>query len=68
MAVQTTETYCPICGKAATDPAYNRFGELACSEAHTEEFVKEVRDQKVRAHATGRSVQNERLPRQMSGG
>ncbi len=66
MTVQTTERYCPICGKPGTDPAYNRFGELACSDAHAEEFAKEVRDQKVRAHAA--AGPDQRLPRQMSGG
>jgi uncharacterized Zn finger protein (UPF0148 family) len=68
MAVQTTEKYCPICGKPATDPTYNRFGELACSEAHAEEYVKEVRAQKVQAHAANRAVPEERLPRQIRGG
>ncbi|MGH2650741.1 MAG: hypothetical protein ACRDHK_05960 [Actinomycetota bacterium] len=68
MAVQTTEKYCPICGKLVTDPTYNRFGEWACSEAHCEEYVKEVRAQKVQAHAATPAPQQERPPRQMRGG
>jgi hypothetical protein len=51
MAVETTKKYCPICGKPVTDPAYERFGELCCSEAHAEEYVKEIRAQKVQAVA-----------------
>ena len=51
MAVEATERYCPVCGKPATDPTYKRFGELCCSEAHAEEYVKEVRAQKVQAQA-----------------
>ena len=51
MAIQTTEKYCPICGKEVPEPAFKRFGEWACSEAHAEEYVKEVRDQKLRAAA-----------------
>lgn len=68
MAVQTTEKYCPICGKPVTDPTYNRFGEWACSEAHGEEFVKEVRAQKVQAHAANPTPQERGMPRQMRGG
>ncbi len=41
--VETTDHYCPICGKEVTDPAFKRFGEWACSEAHAEQHVKEVR-------------------------
>ena len=51
MAIQTTEKYCPICGKDVPESAFKRFGEWACSEAHAEEYVKEVRDQKHRAAA-----------------
>ena len=51
MAVETSERYCPICGKPVTDPTYNRFGELCCSEAHAEQYVKEVRAQKLQAAA-----------------
>ena len=51
MAVETSEKYCPICGKPVTDPTYKRFGELCCSEVHAEEYVKEVRAQKVQAQA-----------------
>lgn len=37
------ETYCPICGRDATDPSLKRFGEYFCSEAHVTEFAREVR-------------------------
>jgi len=66
MALQTTERYCPICGKPVTDPTYDRFGELCCSEAHAEAYVKEIRAQKIHAHATAGTGQP--LPRQMCGG
>lgn len=55
MAVQTNEKYCPICGKPVADPTYNRFGELCCSEAHAEEYVKEIRAQRVQAAAGAQS-------------
>lgn len=48
MAIQTTDKYCPICGKEVTEPSFKRFGEWACSEAHAEEYVKEVRAEKLR--------------------
>lgn len=48
MAIQTTEKYCPICGKEVAEPSFKRFGEWACSEAHAEEYVTEVRGQKLR--------------------
>lgn len=41
--VERSEHYCPICGKDVTDPAFKRFGEWACSEAHANEYVNEVR-------------------------
>lgn len=47
MAVETTEKYCPICGKEVTEPSFKRFGEWTCSETHAEEYMKEVRAQKV---------------------
>jgi hypothetical protein len=57
MAVEATEKYCPICGKPVTDSTYKRFGELCCSETHAEEYVKDVRAQKVQAQALqGRPV------------
>ena len=71
MTVQTTPTterYCPICGKPVTDPTYNRFGEFCCSEAHAEEYVKDVRAQKVQAHAASGAPQPGSLPRQTCGG
>lgn len=43
MALETTEKFCPICVKPVTDSAFNRFGEWACSEAHADDYVKEVR-------------------------
>ena len=49
MAIQTTEKYCPICGKDVAEPNFKRFGEWACSEAHAEEYAKEVRAEKLRA-------------------
>ena len=51
MAVQTTDRYCPICGKDVPEPNFKRFGEWACSEAHAEEYVHEVRGQKLRTVA-----------------
>ncbi len=51
MAIQTTEKYCPICGKDVAEPGFKRFGEWACSEAHAEEYAKEVRAEKLRAVA-----------------
>lgn len=47
--VETTGHYCPICGKDVTDPAFKRFGEWACSEAHAEEYVREVRAERGQA-------------------
>ncbi len=60
MAVEAQEKYCPICGKDAGTPQFKRFGEFCCSEAHAEEYVKEVRTQK-QAAATpqGRPMQEE---------
>ena len=43
MAIEGQEHYCPICGKEVTDPTWKRFGEWCCSEAHAEEYVREVR-------------------------
>jgi hypothetical protein len=51
MAIQTTEKYCPICGKDVSEPNFKRFGEWTCSEAHAEEYVSEVRGQKLRTVA-----------------
>lgn len=48
MATETTTRYCPVCGKAVPEATYDRFGEWACSEAHAEEYVVEVRAQKQR--------------------
>ncbi len=49
MALETTEKYCPICGKEVKDLSIKRFGEYLCSEEHAEEYVKEVRAQKQQA-------------------
>jgi hypothetical protein len=62
MAIQTTDKYCPICGKDVAEPSFKRFGEWACSEAHAEEYAKEVRAEKLRAvapepHRTDRPAQ-----------
>ncbi|MBI4637726.1 MAG: hypothetical protein HY727_15425 [Candidatus Rokubacteria bacterium] len=46
MATQTTERYCPICGKPVTEGTYNRFGEWCCSDPHADEYVAGVRAQK----------------------
>lgn len=46
MTLERNEKYCPICGKAVTDPTFNRFGEWACSAAHAEDYVKEVRSKR----------------------
>lgn len=42
-----TEKYCPICGKDVKDDTFKRFGEYLCSEEHGEEYVKEIRAQKL---------------------
>jgi len=42
-----TEKYCPICGRDVKDLSIKRFGEYLCSEEHAEEYVKEVRAQKL---------------------
>jgi hypothetical protein len=67
MAVETSEKYCPICGKEVTEPTYKRFGEWACSETHAEEHAKEVRAQKLRT-ITPAPQDEPRRPRQMCGG
>lgn len=53
MATQTTQRYCPICGRAVAEATYDRFGEWACSEAHAEEYVAEVRAKKQQVGAAG---------------
>lgn len=47
MSIETTTRYCPICGKAGLQE-FDRFGEWACSDAHADEHVAEVRAQKRR--------------------
>ncbi len=48
MAIQTMDKSCPICCKDVAEPTFMRFGEWVCSEAHAEEYVSEVRGQKLR--------------------
>lgn len=67
MATQTTERYCPICGKPVTEENYNRFGEWCCSEAHAEEYVAEVRAQKQRPVAAPAAVAAPRGERHRGG-
>lgn len=67
MAIETSEKYCPICGKEVNGPTFTRFGEWACSEAHAEEYVKEVRAKKVQA-ASPAPREEPRRPRQMRRG
>lgn len=43
MATQTAQRYCPICGQPVAEATHNRFGEWACSEAHADQYVQEVR-------------------------
>ena len=54
MTSEAQEHDCPICGKEVTDPTWKRFGEWCCSEAHAEEYVKEVRARKQATHAAPR--------------
>jgi hypothetical protein len=58
MTCDTTERYCPICGKPVMEPIYHRFGEWCCSEGHAGASVKEVRAQRAQAAASrqGRPV------------
>lgn len=44
--VTETKGYCPICGKPSTDPAFERFGEIACSQEHADQYVQEVRSKR----------------------
>ena len=44
--VTETKGYCPICGKSSTDPAFERFGEIACSQEHADQYIQEVRSQR----------------------
>ncbi|MBI3079761.1 MAG: hypothetical protein HYY85_22660 [Deltaproteobacteria bacterium] len=39
--------YCPICGRDVPDTAIKRFGQYLCSEEHAEEFVREMRAQRM---------------------
>lgn len=68
MSVETTEKYCPICGRDVTEPNFKRFGEWTCSETHAEEYVKEVRAQKVQGMTPASQEEQQRLPRRMCGG
>jgi len=67
MTTQTTERYCPICGKPVTEEIYNRFGECCCSETHAEEYVAEVRTQKQKQVAAPVPVAASRAERHRGG-
>ncbi len=56
MAVDAKERFCPICGMEAADPTFKRFGEWACSEEHAEQYVKEVRAQRLGGPGGRRAV------------
>jgi hypothetical protein len=58
-----TEKYCPICGRDVKDLSIKRFGEYLCSEEHAEEYVKEVRAQKLGAAAPQKDARTEEPPR-----
>lgn len=60
MALETNEKFCPICGKPVTDPTFNRFGEWACSEAHADDYVREVRAKRERMAASAAGQQGGR--------
>jgi len=45
--VVDTEKYCPICGRDVKDVSIKRFGQYLCSEEHAEEYVKEIRAQRL---------------------
>jgi hypothetical protein len=47
MTIETMDRYCPICGKDVAEANFKRFGEWACSEAHADEHVDEVRARKL---------------------
>jgi len=49
--ITSGERYCAFCGEEAKGLAIERFGEVFCSEAHAEQFVKEVRAARVQAAA-----------------
>ena len=68
MTIQTTERYCPVCGKVVTEATWNRFGEWCCSEAHAGEYVAEVRTQKQRQLATTGAAPSEQTRERRSGG
>lgn len=65
MPVETSEKYCPICGKEVMEPSFKRFGEWACSETHAEEYVKEVRAQKVQVMTSASQEEQQGPPRRM---
>jgi hypothetical protein len=49
MMSETTERYCPVCGKPVMEPTYHQFGEWCCSEEHAGAYVKVVPAQRARA-------------------
>jgi len=67
MALETTEKYCPICGKEVKDLSIKRFGEYLCSEEHAEEYVKEVRAQKQRTTTLAPPREEYEAPRRFFG-
>lgn len=40
------ESFCPICGRDASDPSLKRFGEIFCSEAHVTEYARGIRSKR----------------------
>ncbi len=63
MAVETTEKYCPICGREVKDLSIKRFGEYLCSEEHAEQYVKEVRAKQQAASQREEAPHYEEAPR-----
>ena len=61
------EKYCPICGGDVKDLSIKRFGEYLCSEEHAEEYVKEVRAQKLGKATSQREIPTEEPPRRSWG-
>ncbi len=68
MAKPTEARYCPVCGEDITVHGHKieRFGEVFCSEAHAEEFVKEVRQRRVAAAVTAEAAANPAQPAEAS--
>lgn len=60
--------YCPVCGEDAMVHGLQieRFGEAFCSEAHAEEFAREVRQRRVAAAVTAEAAANPAQPAEAS--